>query len=484
MKQQLLLFMLAILGCSTMKAADGDTFTTNTIEGITMSFKVLSESQKTCQVKSSSSSYGSASINKATTGTVTVPSEVNGYSVKVVGKYAFYGCSNLTIVNLPSSITEIAEEAFKNCTSLASISIPQNVTTIGLYAFLRCSSLLSINIPKNVTSISNTICAECSSLESITVEEGNTVFDSRNNCNGIIRTATNSLFQGCKNTIIPEGIVQIDQAFDGCVGLISIIIPASVTSMYDAFVGCDNLVSVTALADKPYGSPNFSNKANATLYVPKGCVPVYEASYQWSGFKEIKEIKTADEITMTANGMATYCSTHALDFSGTDGIKAYIVSAFKPSTGEVTLTRITDVPANTGIIVKGDANSYPIPWGSGETLVSNMLVGVTGNTVLNKEDGENTNYILAKKNGVLGFYAVTDGSTLSAGKAYLPLPTASLPSGAREMKLVFDDEETTGIKETINNCESIGKYYDLQGRYIAKPTHGLYIVNGKKVIQK
>lgn len=468
-----------------MKAADGDTFTTNTIEGITMSFKVLSESQKTCQVKSSSSSYGSASINKATTGTVTVPSEVNGYSVKVVGKYAFYGCSNLTIVNLPSSITEIAEEAFKNCTSLASISIPQNVTTIGLYAFLRCSSLLSINIPKNVTSISNTICAECSSLESITVEEGNTVFDSRNNCNGIIRTATNSLFQGCKNTIIPEGIVQIDQAFDGCVGLISIIIPASVTSMYDAFVGCDNLVSVTALADKPYGSPNFSNKANATLYVPKGCVPVYEASYQWSGFKEIKEIKTADEITMTANGMATYCSTHDLDFTYS-GLKAYIANGYNSSLGELTLTRVYKVPAGEGLVLTGVENNYEVPYTTADMVYSNLLQGVTVNTVLNKVDGDNTNYVLANKGGNIGFYAVKDGSTLGAGKAYLPLPTADLPSSsARGLVLNFNDEDVTAIN-SAKSLQSVAnvQYYDLQGRRVANPTSGLYIVNGKKVIIK
>ena len=185
----------------------------------------------------------------------------------------------------------------------------------------------------------------------------------------------------------------------------------------------------------------FSNSSNAILYVPRGCIAEYEATDYWKDFKEITEY-----ITIGTAGMGTFCSTYPLDFSGTNDIKAYIVSAFKPSTGEVTLTRITDVPANTGIVVKGDANTYTIPWGAGETVVANMLVGVTTNTVLNKVDGDYTNYILAQKNGNLGFYAVSDGSTLSAGKAYLPLQTAQLPSGAgaRKMTMIFDDE-TTGV---------------------------------------
>ncbi len=227
----------------------------------------------------------------------------------------------------------------------------------------------------------------------------------------------------------------------------------------------------------------FSNRANATLYVPAGSKSAYEAADYWNEFGDIVEM--SNDITIGSAGMGTFCSTHPLDFSGTDDIKAYIVSAFKPSTGEVTLTRITDVPANTGIVVKGDANTYTIPYGAGETFVANMLVGVTEDTPLNKVDGNYTNYILAKKNDVLGFYAVKDGSTLSAGKAYLPLPTAYLPSnaGARQITMIFDDE-TTGVQQTMSSTESTPEYYDLQGRRVSTPTRGLYIINGKKVIIK
>ena len=250
-----------------------------------------------------------------------------------------------------------------------------------------------------------------------------------------------------------------------------------------AFKDCD-LTNVYTKETTPVTiySNTFQKRGFATLYVPAGSKAAYEAADYWQGFKEIIEMK--ETVTISSAGMGTFCSTHPLDFSGTDDVKAYIVSAFKPSTGEVTLTRITDVPANTGIVVKGDADTYSIPWGAGETVVANMLVGVTENTVLNKVDGDYTNYILAKKNGNLGFYAVSDGSTLSAGKAYLPLPTAQLPSAARPMKLTFDDEESTGIEQTVSNGEQQGAYYDLQGRRVSTPTRGLYIVNGKKVVIK
>lgn len=251
------------------------------------------------------------------------------------------------------------------------------------------------------------------------------------------------------------------------------------------YYGCNSLNRVIIEKENPISidENTFSNRTNAILSVPLDSKAAYEAADYWKDFKEIIEL--ADNITIGAAGIGTFCSTHALDFSGTDDIKAYIVSAFKPSTGEVTLTRITDVPANTGTVVKGDADTYSIPWGPGETIVSNMLVGVTENTVLNKVNGDYTNYILAKKNGNLGFYAVADGTTLSAGKAYLPLPTASLPSGARDVKFVFDDEQTTDITEVEHtNTDARTEVYDLQGRKVRKPAKGLYIVNGKKVTIK
>ena len=155
---------------------------------------------------------------------VTIPN-----SVTSIKDGAFNGCSSLKSVKIPDSVTEICSSAFSSCSSLTSVIIPNSVKTIGAYAFSNCSgltsvtipnsvtsikdgafngcsSLTSITIPKNVTSIGYSSFEGCDGLTSIVVENGNTKYDSRNNCNGIIETATNILIARCKNTVIPDKV--------------------------------------------------------------------------------------------------------------------------------------------------------------------------------------------------------------------------------------------------------------------------------------
>ena len=474
--------------------------------------------------------------NSAFSGCSDLTSVTIGNSVTSIGNYAFEDCSDLTSVTIPNSVTSIGNSAFRGCSGLTSFTIPNSVTSISQNTFYGCTSLASITIPGSVTSIEAGAFSGCPGLNKVVVTDiaawcgiefasyndnplsiakhlysddykeiidliipnsvtsiGNYAFYG---CSGLtdvtipntVKSIGAGSFSHCGLTsvIIPNGVTSIgSSAFANCSDLTSVTIPNSVTSIGNVAFGYCNVTNVTVYLEEPVTISyyTFTNRTNATLYVPTGSKDSYLAAAYWQGFKEIIEMK--ESVTISSAGMGTFCSSHPLDFSGTDDIKAYIVSAFKPSTGEVTLTRITDVPANTGIVVKGDADTYSIPWGPGETVVANMLVGVTENTVLNKVDGDYTNYILAKKNGNLGFYAVSDGSTLSAGKAYLPLPTAQLPSGAgvRQMTIIFDDE-TTGIQQTISSVESNKDYYDLQGRRVSTPTHGIYIVNGKKVVIK
>ena len=164
-----------------------------------------------------------------------------------IGKYAFEHCHSLTSVIIPNSVVSIGESAFYYCESLTSITIPNSVISIGEYAFFVCDGLTSVTIPQSVNSIDGSAFGGCDGLTSIKVETGNTKYDSRNDCNAIIETATNTLITGCQNTVIPNSVTRIGKvAFYGCNGLTSVTIPNSVTSIsYFAFFGCDGLTSLT-----------------------------------------------------------------------------------------------------------------------------------------------------------------------------------------------------------------------------------------------
>ena len=174
-----------------------------------------------------------------------------GNSVTSIGESAFSGCSGLTTVIFNAEkCTQMGTNTnpvFKTCTKLSTLTIGKSVTTIPSYAFSGCSGLTSLTIPGSVTFIGESAFSGCSGLTSIVVDEGNTKYDSRNNCNATIETASNALILGCKSAIIPNSVTSIgDSAFSGCSGLSSLTIPNSVTSIGNsAFGGCSGLTSLT-----------------------------------------------------------------------------------------------------------------------------------------------------------------------------------------------------------------------------------------------
>lgn len=423
-------------------------------------------------------------------------------SVTSIGNYAFYCCYELPSIVIPNSVTSIGMGAFQGCWALTSITLSNNITLIEDYTFQWCISLLGISVPDGVTSIGDHAFEGCSAMTSIDLPNSVTSVGERglNSCislnsislpNNLTSIATNA-FQNCTGLTsinFPNSVTNIgDYAFDGCTSLTTVTIGTGINSIgANSFANCEELTDVYCFAGDVPTTVNNAFVSSyvdfATLHVPAASVSSYSSSAPWSGFGTIDAI-TSEDITIGDLGIGTFCGSNPLDLSGTEDVKAYVVSSYEKASGQVTLTRTYYIPPFTGVVVKGSKGTHTIPAGVGQPVFPNMMKGVTTNTALNKVNGDYTNYVLANKGGNLGFYAVSDGSTLGAGKAYLPLPTADLPSAAREFTLIFDDGETTEIMKVASQEKASQGYYDLQGRRVANPTSGLYIVNGKKVIIK
>ena len=171
-------------------------------------------------------------------------------SVTLIDEYAFaFNRTTLTEVTIGNSTTTgnivVGHGAFTSCQKLASLTLGNSVTAIEDNAF-SYSAIESLTIPKSVTSLNGIPFVGCDSLKTIKVASGNTVYDSRNNCNAIIQKSNNTLIQGCRNTVIPGTVKTIGMgAFFNIRSLTSITIPSSVTTIEEyAFYACHGLSSI------------------------------------------------------------------------------------------------------------------------------------------------------------------------------------------------------------------------------------------------
>ena len=709
------------------------------------------------------------------------------------------GCGNTVI---PNTILSVGANSFTGCSNLSSIVIPNGITSIGNNAFNGCVGLTSVVIPKSVNSIGINPFAGCNAIEEIQVEEGNSYYDSRDNCNAIVKTNTKTLISGCKNTIIPNTVVSIGtSAFRGCSGLTTITIPNSVeTISYGAFDGCDylttltlpnsvsiidgqaflgctrletviipqsissigsaaflncrSLTSVTVKKETPISITEnvFPYRTNAILYVPVGSKSAYVEADYWKDFNDIIEIVTKRNIIYIVDGVeyktqiveigspitpemepsrdgytfsgwsdipetmpdedvivtgtftvnkhhliykvdgeeysntevdfgtaltplveptrdgytfsgwsdipetmpdedvivtgtftvnkhhliykvdgeeysntvvdfgtsitplveptrdgytfsgwsdipetmpdedvtisgtfsintyelgisienntlgtveynsevinstsqsfsvnhgsnvsitikpnagntlkwvkvdgenvknqiengvltisnvtaatqvelrfvqtttlilvsatATYCPLEDLDFSDIDDLKAYVASGFDQHSNVLTLRRVYDVKAGTGLLLMGTPNTYNVMIDETPSNYTNLLTGVTTNTMLYPINGDKANYILSSGLHGIGFYPVRRAGYISAGKAYLSLPL--LGGDARQVIIVGVNENgTTGIIDTEDYAGTDGDLYNIQGQRMENPTkRGIYIKNGQKIVIK
>ena len=277
---------------------------------------------KTAQV-SYKGTYGSSNY----AGNIKIPASItfSGFKFNVtgIGMGAFYGCKDLTSIDIPGSVTSIGSGAFRDCTSLNFIEIPNSVTTINTSTFEYCTSLTSIKIPNSVTSIGSWAFEGCTSLTSLEIPNsvitiGGYAFQ---DCTGLtsidilnsVTTIGSGAFQGCTGLTsidIPNSVTRIDiSAFQGCAGLTSIDIPNSVTSIGGgAFEGCSGLV-ISCDNETPPSASDDSFNEDMVAIVPPSSVNAYLEARGWNKMAVNTSLSVVGisqtSITLVSSGVLT-----------------------------------------------------------------------------------------------------------------------------------------------------------------------------------
>ncbi|MCM1071906.1 MAG: leucine-rich repeat domain-containing protein [Alistipes timonensis] len=239
MKKFLLLMAVTLTLGLTTRAADGDEFTVDNLK-----YKVLSEEDQTASL---------VGYEVEPTGELVIPQLVkNGssrYAVTTIGFGAFNGCSDMTAVTIPNTVTKIVEHAFHNCDGLTAVTIPSSVTSISPVAFRQCSNLKEISVAEgntNYISVDGVLFNKAkTSIIIYPIAKGSSY-----EIPSSVTTIGEYAFEGCiglTSVTIPESVITIDEyAFDDCIGLTSVTIPESVITIGSgAFYNCSGLTSVT-----------------------------------------------------------------------------------------------------------------------------------------------------------------------------------------------------------------------------------------------
>lgn len=255
---------------------------------------------------------------------------------------AFSGCTNLSEVIIPESVYDIGNYAFNGCWNLRNLVLAESADSVEIkiapYILRNChdvrlevhrsinpgswsnsngkrlccfcedAAIQSLYIGKELENLNvyggaignykvldNVLFRGCSNLKSIMIDPENKVYDSRENCNGIIETSSNSLVVGVSTTTLPSTLVSINSnAFINQTDLTKVILPQNLQAIgSQAFEDCVNLEQIYALAESPFSIDddvfNIGTYSKATLYVPVGSLLKYQTADTWSLFSKMKE---------------------------------------------------------------------------------------------------------------------------------------------------------------------------------------------------
>lgn len=432
MRKELLIVLLALFPVLQLRAADGDIFTAHTIEGIDMTFKVISEEAKTCQV--GIGTYPESAISKDTRGLITIPSEVNSngvsYSVTAIADCAFVDCSDITSVTIGNSVTTIGVGAFWNCTGLVSATIGNGVTTIE-GAFTSCFSMKTLIIGNSVTTIDDFESCNLDRIVCMGVTPpacGTVMFPSTNKtmCKLYVPAGTISSYQAAAQwnefLFIREGIFSSpDESED-------IVIDA-----WEGVAGCSEYQFGSSCDFTPTISPLWVDNIDTSWGIPNNCYACFSP------------------INNTLNISVTYHSDEVIA-----GEHYKLKVFFAPETRE----GMSQLPCRVNISTSSGENDMD--------LAKDYSVSGTEVTVFETDD------ITFPQNS----FDLTVETRVSAAQIH----KNDFIRVFRIAKIQLL-RETTGVSSLgQSNNSAIDCYYTIDGRkIIGKPTkRGLYIQNGKK----
>ena len=205
----------------------------------------------------------------------------------------------------------------------------------------------------------------------------------------------------------------------------------------------------------------------------------FHADHAWTWYEP------SQRYDMNGRKAGVYYDGKMTKEDGTE-LSAYIVSGYNPETHAIVLTRATDIPANTGLLLRGTADAIVnVPVKKTYMVYANLLVAVTSaETIVPQTEGDYTNYILADGSYGVDWYTLSQAGSIGANKAYLQLPTnaGSGSNATRQLTWIFED--ATGIRTVEESGHTTSDWYTLDGKKLSsKPTaKGIYIYNGKKTV--
>ena len=380
----------------------------------------------------------------------------------------FYKCSTLNVLNLENFDTQNVTDMnrmFYGCTNLKKLKVSNFDThnvSVFYCMFTNCTSLKSIDVSGFETEKATNIramFAGCNSLESVNLSSFNTegVSDL-----GLLFAKCNALKELDLSSFKTDKVEKVDSMFLDCKNLKTIYVgngwsTESVKTHKDMFENCRELVG-----------------GNGTKYDASYTNITY-ARIDMEGTPGYLTAKTKLLIPLSSD-FQTFCSDKDLDFTGVEGLKAYIASGFSPESCEVLLSHVNLVPAKTGMLLIGTAGqSYEVPIADTDFIYSNLFRGLL-------EDVEVTSGYVLDGNE---FVAVDGTVTVKGGEAYLNVtPAANAP----RLAIRFADTiGTTGIDDILlDDADASGAWYTLQGvRLNGKPGKpGIYVHQGRKVVVK